>query len=30
LSDWVVAGLGIHWLFVAPDGTVRVAAPREA
>lgn len=30
LSDWVVAALGIHWLFVAQDGTVRVVAPGEA
>jgi hypothetical protein len=30
LSGWVVAVLGIHWLFVSQDGTVRVVAPGGA
>lgn len=27
LSDWVVALLRIHWLFVSQDGSVRVVTP---
>lgn len=30
LSDWVVSRLGIHWLFVAPDGSIQVVAPSVA
>ena len=27
VSAWVVAKLGLHWLFVSPDGGVEVIAP---
>ena len=27
LSSWVVAALGIHWLFVHQDGTVHIVGP---
>lgn len=30
LSGWVVTMLGVHWLFVSQDGTVRVVAPGGA
>ena len=27
LSAWVVAAVGIHWIFVAKDGSIRIVAP---
>lgn len=27
VSEWIVSTLGIHWLFVSQDGSVRVVAP---
>jgi hypothetical protein len=30
VSPWVVERLGLHWLFVAEDGTVSIVSPVEA
>ncbi|TLY47160.1 MAG: hypothetical protein E6K53_16765 [Gammaproteobacteria bacterium] len=30
LKPWVVSRLGIHWLFVSQDGSVRIVAPSVA
>jgi hypothetical protein len=29
VSPWVVEVLGIHWLLVAPDGSVEIAVPKR-